>query len=86
MDIIFLDPEWNQNDDYKQTNRGKIHLFDIGHLHLHQVVDCIATEWYVNVKIVAIKVSKSYDQQFILRKLMKCKLIENGQFRVGLHD
>merc|ERR1712176_1564902 len=83
MDVVFLDPEWNRNDDYKQTNRGQIHLFDIGNLHLHQVLDAVLTDWYVNVKVVAIKVAKNYDQEFIMRKFQKCKLIENGLFRIG---
>merc|ERR1712129_169234 len=38
MDGVFLDPEWNNGDDYKQTDRGQIHLFDIGGVHLYEVV------------------------------------------------
>jgi len=84
MDVVFLDPEWNNGSDYKQTNRGQIHLFNIGPLHLYQTVDRIIMEWYRNVKVVAVKVAKNWDQEFIVRKLQKCKLIESKCFRIGL--
>jgi len=83
MDVIFLDPEWNNGDDYKQTTREQIHLFNIGPLHLHQVVDQIISQWYRHVQIVAIKVAKNYDQQFLTRKLKKCKAIQDGEYRIG---
>ena len=83
MDIIFLDPEWNNGDDYKQTNRQQIHLFNIGELHLYQVVDRIINEWYRNIKIIAIKVAKNYDQEFLCRKFQKCQQIEDKLFRIG---
>mmetsp|Transcript_35718 Transcript_35718/g.57386 ORF Transcript_35718/g.57386 Transcript_35718/m.57386 type:complete len:483 (-) Transcript_35718:169-1617(-) len=83
MDVVFLDPEWNNGDDYKQTNREMIHLFNIGALHLYQVVNRLLNEWYVNLKIIAIKVAKNYDQQFLMRKFQKCKLIESKRFRIA---
>jgi len=83
IDVVFLDPEWNNGDDYKQTKRGQIHLFDIGPLHLYQAVDRVISEWYCNAKVVAVKVAKNWDQPFIVRKLRKCKLIEDGSFRIG---
>merc|ERR1712110_1159776 len=52
-------------------------------MHVYQAVDRILSEWYRNVQVVAVKVAKNYDQEFILRKLRKCKLIENKCFRIG---
>ena len=56
-------------------------------MSLSRVLHRILTAWYGNVRVLAIKLAKTYDEYFIHRKLRStCDLIErhdSGAFRVG---